>query len=159
MKISNLNLYMIDTDAPDPDDLLGDSPGLVIDVLHYGWGTLAVLEELWRLIDDPRAEQVAALRRRIDGQDLQLRTGDVNELRALIEGLVPAIVGTLVSHDKRLLPAERVPALRSKAPTIFDHERPIDDEVHAVAEALHAVRALRIFLDRASAAGYEVHCE
>jgi hypothetical protein len=47
--------------------------------------------------------------------------------------------------------------LRAKAPAIFDRQRPITGEVHAVAEALYAVEVLRDFLDRASRGGYEVY--
>lgn len=108
MRVSYVNLYMIDTETPDPDDLTGESPG------------------------------------------------DTDELAALLAPLPAAVVGPLVSRDTWALRAEQVASLRAEAPSIFDHERPITDEVHAVAEALHAAESLREFLVRASRGGYEV---
>jgi hypothetical protein len=157
MKISNVNLYMIDTESPDPEDLTGESAGLTVATLQHGWGAVDVAEDLWRLVDPDQAARFAPFRRRLAAQDLRLSRADVDELVVLLAPLPTAVVGSLVSRDTHTLSAEQVASLRAKAPAIFDHERPITDEVHAVAEALHAVEALREFLDRARRGGYEVH--
>jgi hypothetical protein len=156
VKISNVHLYMIDADRPELGDLSGDSPGTTVAILRYGWGFVQVAEELWRLVDAERAERVAAWQRRANAQDLRLGADDLRELGELIDGLTEAIVGPVVSTKTWLLAPEQVADLRARAPSIFDVERPIGDEVHAIGEALHAVDGLRAFVARASAAGYEV---
>jgi hypothetical protein len=156
MKISNVPLYMIDPDRPDPDDLTGESPGTTVAVLDHGWGVVQVAEELWRLVDAERADRLAAWQRQANAQHLRLGADDIRELLELLDGLMQEIVGPVVSIKGWLIAPEQVASLRARAPMIFDVERPIDEEVHAIAEALHAVDALRTFFERASAAGYEV---
>lgn len=156
MKISNVPLYMIDPDRPDPDDLTGESPGTTMAVLDHGWGVVQVAEELWRLVDPERADRLAAWQRRANAQHLQLGAEEIRELLELLDGLMKAIVGPVVSTKGWTLTPEQVANLRARAPTIFDVERPIDEEVHAIAEALHAVDALRMFFERARAAQYQV---
>jgi hypothetical protein len=156
MKISNIDLYMIDPDRPDRGDLSDDSPGTTVDVLQHGWGFVQVAEELWRLVDEKRADRLAAWQRRANAQDLRLGAEDIRELVELLDGLVEAIVGPVVSAKEWTLAPEQVARLRARAPTVFDVERPIGDEVHAIGEALHAVEGLRAFVERASAARYEV---
>jgi hypothetical protein len=140
MKISNVPLYMIDPDRPDPDDLTGESPGTTVAVLDHGWGVVQVAEELWRLVDAERADRLAAWQRQANAQHLEL-----------LDGLMQEIVGPVVSIKGWLIAPEQVASLRARAPMIFDVERPIDEEVHAIAEALHAVDALRTFFERARA--------
>jgi len=156
MKISNVDLYMIDPDRPDPDDLLGESPGTTVAMLRHGWGVVQVAEELWRLVDPERADRLVAWRRRANAQHLRLGAEDIRELLELLDGLMEVIVGPVVSTKGWKLAPEQVVGLRARAPTIFDEERPIGDEVHAIAEALHAVDALRAFFERARAARYEI---
>lgn len=156
MRISNVNLYMIDPDRDDVDD---DAPGRVVARLDHGWGVVQVASELWRIVDPERADRMDALRRRLNHQDLRMTTTDVGELSALLNDLPGAVVGSLVSADTWTLAPDQVPALRDRAPAIFDQPRPIADEVHAIAEVLQAIDALRSFLNRASASGYEVHAE
>jgi hypothetical protein len=155
VKISNVHLYMVDADRPEPGDLSGDSPGTTVAILRHGWGFVQVAEELWRLVDAERAERLAAWQRRANAQELRLGAEDLRELGELIDGLTEAIVGPVVSKTWALAP-EQVADMRARAPSIFDVERPIGDEVHAIGEALHAVDGLRAFVERASAARYEV---
>jgi hypothetical protein len=157
MRVSYVNLYMIDTETPDPDDLTGESPGDTVEILRYGWSAVEVIEDLWRLVDPDQAARFASFYERFQAQNLRLSRADVDELAALLAPLPAAVVGPLVSRDTWALRAEQVASLRAEAPSIFDHERPITDEVHAVAEALHAAESLREFLVRASRGGYEVH--
>jgi hypothetical protein len=156
VKISNVHLYMIDPDRPELGDLSGDSPGTTVAILKCGWGFVQVAEELWRLVDAERAERLAAWQRRANAQELRLGAEDLRELGELIDGLTEAIVGPVVSTKTWALAPEQVAGLRARAPSIFDAERPIGDEVHAIGEALHAVDGLRAFVERASAARYEV---
>jgi hypothetical protein len=156
MKISNVNLYMVDPDRPDHGDLSDSPAGTTVAVMDHGWGVVQVAEELWRLVDPERADRLAAWQRRANAQDLRLGADEIRELLELLEGLPEAIVGPVVSTKGWLLAPEQLAGLRERAPTIFDVERPIGDELHAIAEALHAVDALRTFFERAKAARYEV---
>jgi formylglycine-generating enzyme required for sulfatase activity len=156
MRLSKVHLYMTDPDRPDSEDPWGDSPGTTVRVLNDGWSFVQLAEELWRLVDVERAERLAAWQRRAYAQNRRLGADDLRDLRELLDGLMEAIVGPVVSVKGWTLAPEQVPELRARAPAIFDMDRPISDEVHAVAEALHVADGLRVFVERAIAAKYEI---
>lgn len=149
--MSRLPLHLArlsNTDPPEVD---------VIDSYDKARGFIEVAMELWRLAG--RNDRASAIRRvivsSVDYEPQRLERAQIEQLRALLDGLEQALVGTL-TDEKHLLSEAKVEELRGHAETLdlaetFGSFR--QDPREAVQEALIYVYHLRTILNEALAAG------
>ena len=97
----------------------------------------ALASELWRLTGHPERAQAIddAVAGAYDYDVPLLTTGDIRELRELLAGLPDAVVGT-IADDQRIIPADQLPELRTRAQRLDVAESRGRDAVFAVQEAL-----------------------
>lgn len=97
----------------------------------------ALASELWRLTGHPERAQAIddAVERAYDHDIPLLATGDIRALRELLAGLSDAVVGT-IADDQRIVPADKLPGLRTRARLLDVAESRGRDAAFAVQEAL-----------------------
>ena len=140
--------HVSDTDPPQID---------VVDSYPKAYGFVQVAMELWRLAGhEDRASAIQdVIASSVDYEPQRLERAQIEELRALLDGLEQALVGTL-TDEAHMLSAAKVEELRGHTETLdlaetFGSIR--QDPRGAVQEALIYVQHLRTIADTALAAG------
>jgi hypothetical protein len=136
--------HVSDTDPPEVD---------VIDTYDKAYGFVEVAMELWRLAG--RADRASAIddviASAVDYKPRRLEPAQIEELRALLDGLEQALVGTL-TDEEHLLSAAKVEELRGHTETLDFNESYGGNARAAVQEALIYVDHLRSIANEALAA-------
>jgi hypothetical protein len=138
--------HVSDTDPPEID---------VIESYPKAYGFVGVTIELWQLAG--RADRASAIEAviasSVDYEPQRLERAQIEELRALLDGLEQALVGTL-TDEEHLLSEAKVEELRDHTETLdFAEWRGKEGARYGVQEALMYVDHLRTIADTALAAG------
>lgn len=142
--MSRTPLYIARFSETDPSE---------VEVLHtyeIAYGFLEVASELWQLAARPdRAKAFDdVITSAYELEPPHLDKARLSALRELLNGLEPALVGTL-TDDKHLLSREKVEELRETTKTLDFNESFGADSREAVQHALVYVDHLRDILDKA----------
>jgi hypothetical protein len=149
--MSRLPLHLARVSSTDPPEID------VIDSFDTARGFIEVAMELWRLAG--REDRASAIRdvilSSLDYEPRRLERAQIEELRALLDGLEQALVGPL-TDEAHMMSAAKVEELRGHTETLdltetFGSIR--QDPRGAVQEALIYVDHLRAIADDALAAG------
>jgi hypothetical protein len=149
--MSRLPLHLARVSSTDPPEVD------VIDSFDTARGFVEVAMELWRLAGrDDRASAIRdVILSSLDYEPRRLERAQIEQLRALLDGLEQALVGTL-TDEKHLLSEAKVDELRGHTETLdlSDTFGSLQrDPRVAVQEALIYVDHLRSIADDALAAG------
>ncbi len=127
----------------------------VIESYPKAYGFLQIAMELWRLAgrDDHASAIEAVTASSVRYKPRRLERAQIEELRALLDGLEQALIGT-VTDEEHLLSEAKVEELRGHTETLdFAEWRGKEGARYAVQEALMYVDHLRSIADDALAAG------
>ncbi len=128
-----------------------------VDTLTDGWAYLEMARDLWGLVDERRASELAGVLDLVEARDeVRFQRDEIATLLSLIEGLDAALLGPILDRDWNT-PIERVPDLVARAPAIaFRTRRSEIEQRAAVGEALQRALVAHGFLAKATRGGLDV---
>jgi hypothetical protein len=138
-------LPSLDTESLDDAEVVGES--------QYGWRFLEQAIDLWRLVDDKRANEIEAIKDRVAlaaPEKPRFEAQDLRELVSLITGVEDAIVSAGIVDGDWRVPAADLEELARRVPGMdLTTERSLESKTHALGEVMINAGSIRNFLARA----------